>query len=75
MFFLFFFSIDDIYDLEYQSVKVRGEFDHSHSVLIGPRSYDPEKSADTGGHGGSLISRAKQIGYYLVTPFRLADKE
>ncbi|XP_033643202.1 surfeit locus protein 1-like [Asterias rubens] len=59
---------DDLAALEYQRVKVRGEFDHSKEVLILPRTLNKPPQGDA----GSLISRGEP-GAHVVTPFYCPD--
>jgi surfeit locus 1 family protein len=67
MFLVLIFSLEEINELEYSPVIVRGTFDHSKEVLLGPRSLisNEETSALMPGKSGVLI----------VTPFKLADRE
>lgn len=52
--------------MEYRRVKVRGTFDHSRELLIGPRS--DVTVVET------LGNRAES-GVYVVTPLKLSDRE
>lgn len=58
--------------MEYQQVRVVGEFDHSRELYIGPRSLIVE--GDSASEGGSIISSG-QTGFCVVTPFILEDRE
>ncbi|XP_059474087.1 surfeit locus protein 1 [Neocloeon triangulifer] len=61
-------SMDKIEELEYCPVTVRGTFDHSKEVFIGPRSLlttEETSSALMPGKSGVLV----------VTPFKLADRD
>ncbi|CAG2236541.1 SHY1 [Mytilus edulis] len=66
-------KLDDIYDLEYQCVKVRGVFDHSKSIELGPRT-NIKDAMYSSGHGGSLLSTGRQTGFWLITPLKLSDR-
>ncbi|XP_063424479.1 surfeit locus protein 1-like [Mytilus trossulus] len=66
-------KLDDIYDLEYQCVKVRGVFDHSKSIELGPRT-NIKDAMYSSGHGGSLLSSGRQTGFWLITPLKLSDR-
>jgi surfeit locus 1 family protein len=58
--------------LEYCPVKVRGEFDHSKEMLLGPRSLLSRGDAST---QGGIIAQGNQTGVLVITPFKLADKK
>lgn len=62
-------NIEEIQNLEYRKVKVRGTFDHSREVFIGPRS-NLHAPATMGGQNKSTT-----IGVHVVTPFKLADRD
>lgn len=64
-------SLDDLKDLEYCRVRVKGTFDHSKEVYIGPRSL--MKSEEE--RGGGLMSTGGNSGYHVVTPFHVVDSE
>lgn len=57
--------------MEYQRIHVRGKFDHSKELYIGPRQ--PITGNDEG--GGGIISSRPQTGYLVVTPFHITDKD
>ena len=68
---MIYFSVTLIDDLEYRRVRVRGTFDHSREVYVMMRP-----PLDTGGRkGGGLISSKTQVGNYVITAFKLADRE
>ena len=66
--------LDEAVGVEYQKVKVTGEFDNSKEVLIGPRSYI---DLSGGSGGGGIISFGSQVGdkvgYHVITPFVISD--
>ncbi|XP_064649183.1 surfeit locus protein 1-like isoform X2 [Lineus longissimus] len=64
-------SLDDLKDLEYCRVRVKGTFDHSKEVYIGPRSL--MKSEEE--RGGGLMSTGGNSGYHVVTPFHVVDSD
>lgn len=73
---LYFFtcSVSNIEELEYRKVKVRGEFDYSKEVLMGPRAlvnYD-DRSGELS--RGIFSSSSGNNGYLVITPFRLEGK-
>lgn len=66
-------DISELEDMEYYPVVVRGEFDHSKEMFLGPRSLikDGDAASD-----GSLLSKSSHStsGFCVITPFHLADK-
>lgn len=52
-------------DLEYRRIQVRGSFDHSKEMFIGPRSLIDSQ----GGSGGGVISTDVKTGWHVITPF------
>lgn len=64
-------SLEEINELEYRKVRVRGTFDHSKEMRIGLRSLVQES------HGSSKnqFSMGRSFGYHVVTPFKLADRD
>ena len=58
-------------DLEYRRVRIRGTFDHSKELYIGPRSPIEDKK----GASGSIITGKSNVGSLVITPFKLADRE
>ncbi|KAF8773765.1 Surfeit locus protein 1 like protein [Argiope bruennichi] len=63
-------DLDKLSTMEYRRVHVRGTFDHTKELYIGPRQQITNK--DEG--GGGIISSPTQIGYLVITPFHLTDK-
>lgn len=66
--------MEDIKELEYRPVHVRGRFLHDKELYLGPRSLLTAGDAST---ESRLISGKtnKAQGYLVVTPFKLADRE
>ncbi|XP_053328638.1 surfeit locus protein 1 isoform X2 [Spea bombifrons] len=63
-------SPEELRDLEYCPVKVRGHFDHSRELYILPRTLvDPEKEARESGR----ISSSTESGAHIITPFYCSD--
>ncbi|KAK0065641.1 surfeit locus protein 1 [Biomphalaria pfeifferi] len=62
-------DLKELKNMEYRKVKVRGTFDHSKELFIGPRSN--LHAADT--MGGE--NKAASMGVHVVTPFKLADRD
>ncbi|KAK4877120.1 hypothetical protein RN001_009626 [Aquatica leii] len=67
-------SLEEISQLEYYPVRVRGQFLHDKEVYLGPRSLLQHGDAVT---KSSLISKGQSAsqGYLVVTPFKLEDRE
>ncbi|CAL1278704.1 unnamed protein product [Larinioides sclopetarius] len=63
-------DLEALSEMEYQRVHVRGKFDHTKELYIGPRQQITNK--DEG--GGGIISSRSQTGYLVITPFHVADK-
>ncbi|XP_041368816.1 surfeit locus protein 1-like [Gigantopelta aegis] len=63
-------DLDELPKLEYKKVTVRGTFDHSREMLIGPRS-----NVQTEYSGSGLFQGSSNAGVYVVTPFKLADRD
>lgn len=61
-------NLEEVSDLEYRRVTFRGEFDHSHEMLISPRSNVLRE-------GGGLVSAGNQTGANVVTPFKLSGRD
>ncbi|KAH9496592.1 Surfeit locus protein 1 [Bulinus truncatus] len=62
-------NLNDLKDMEYRKVKVRGTFDHSRELFIGPRS-NLHAPNSLGGE-----NKAASMGVNVVTPFKLADRD
>jgi surfeit locus 1 family protein len=66
-------NLEDLKDMEYRPVKVRGHFLHDREMLMGPRAMlNKGESMTTGG----LISKQEtSIGFLVITPFQLEGRE
>ncbi|GFR12492.1 surfeit locus protein 1 [Trichonephila clavata] len=63
-------DFETLSSMEYQRVHVRGKFEHSKELYIGPRQ------PITGSEGdGGIFSSRPQSGYLVVTPFHITDKD
>ncbi|XP_060596023.1 SURF1-like protein, partial [Ruditapes philippinarum] len=60
-------DLSTVKDFDLYPVKVRGHFDYANEVYIGPRSDTPERRHQTLG--------GKVSGVYVITPFKLADRD
>lgn len=65
-------NLEELEDLEYRRVKIKGTFDHSREVLLGPRPLMIRGDVQQAGSG--LISSG-QSGFLVVTPFKLLDRD
>lgn len=59
-------------DLEYRRVTVEGTFHHSQQILLGPRSL-LKVEEEAGKIRGGLITESGNVGFHVVTPFKLKD--
>ncbi|KAL0099277.1 hypothetical protein PUN28_020091 [Cardiocondyla obscurior] len=66
-------DLNELKDKEYYRMKVRGKFLYEKEFLIGPRSLilDGEAASEKGG----IFSRKAGSGYYVITPFKLEDRD
>ncbi|RWS12511.1 Surfeit locus protein 1-like protein [Dinothrombium tinctorium] len=64
-------NLSEVQNMSYRKVKVKGKFDHSQEVYIGPRNLITKNEKKEGG----LISSFSKAtnGYFVVTPFELSD--
>lgn len=58
--------------MEYQTVKLRGEFIHDKEMYIGPRSLI---ESDDSKQKKGVLAGAPKSGYLVVTPFKLDGRE
>ncbi|XP_025990232.1 surfeit locus protein 1 isoform X2 [Solenopsis invicta] len=67
-------DLNELKDKEYYRTKVKGKFLYEKEFLIGPRSLilDGEAVSEK---GGGIFSRKAGSGYYVITPFRLEDRD
>ncbi|XP_046545941.1 surfeit locus protein 1-like [Haliotis rubra] len=63
-------DFEELKDLEYRSVTVRGRFDHSREMYIAPRS-----NVMTASQGGLINTNTPSPGSNVVTPFILSDRD
>lgn len=71
---LYFYSEDELKNLEYRRVKVLGEFDHSKELYLGPRSCLTDGGSDNN-NGLFSASGSTKSGYYVITPFKLSNRQ
>ncbi|XP_064091211.1 surfeit locus protein 1-like [Macrobrachium nipponense] len=65
-------DLNDLEDLEYKRVRLRGTFDHSKEIFMGPR---PRLVGGDVYEGGSGLISSGQSGYLVLTPFKFADRD
>ncbi|XP_021936277.1 surfeit locus protein 1 isoform X2 [Zootermopsis nevadensis] len=63
-------DVEELSRMEYHPVCVRGHFDHSRELYIGPRTLLVDGDA-----GITTHKRGVQSGYHVVTPFHLSDQD
>lgn len=66
----------DAKERSYRLVSLRGQFQHWNQILIGPRGPPPGALAESGpnsGRGGGGGMSSSMQGYWILTPFVLAD--
>ncbi|CAL8132536.1 unnamed protein product [Orchesella dallaii] len=69
-------NLSEIDKLEYTKVQVKGEFDYSRQVLIGPRALvnvedrTPQRQVSR----GVFSSGSNTYGYHIITPFKLEGR-
>ncbi|XP_068148594.1 SURF1-like protein [Drosophila tropicalis] len=66
-------NLNDINQMEYRLVKVRGHFLHDKEMRMGPRSLIRPDGTET--QGGLISKRDTGNGYLVVTPFQLSDRD
>jgi len=66
------FDQEDVLNLEFAKVYVRGNFEHDKVVYIGPRSLLKDGNASG---GGSLFGNSDGIGFHVITPFKLENSD
>lgn len=58
--------------MEYQAVKVTGQFLHNKELYLGPRTLiETEENRKKGG----VLTIAPKSGYLVITPFKLTGRE
>ncbi|XP_070157835.1 surfeit locus protein 1 isoform X1 [Polyergus mexicanus] len=67
-------DLDELKHKEYYPVKVKGKFLYEKEFLIGPRSLILDGEAISEKSGG-IFSRKSGTGYYVITPFKLEDRD
>lgn len=65
-------NLEDLNDMEYQKVTVRGEFLHDQELHLGPRALIQNGDSKTA--GGLFSQKETSIGYLVITPFQLEGR-
>lgn len=66
----------DIEGFEYRKVNVRGQFDYSNEVLLGPRSLiQYEDRSGEMSRGLFSPGSSSNNGYHVITPFKLEGRK
>lgn len=60
-------NIEALNEMEYQSVRVKGQFLHDRELILGPRSLIEKNGSET--KGGLITRQDASIGYLIITPF------
>lgn len=66
------FSLEEIRQLEFRPVRVKGTFLHDKEIYIGPRTFLSAGDAST---KSSLMTAKSKTGYLVITPFKLENNE
>lgn len=66
-------STEQISELEFYPVHVRGQFDHSKELYIGPRSL--LRHGDALSSSSLFTTNSKTQGYLVITPFKLESRD
>lgn len=59
--------------MEYQSVRVKGQFLHDRELIMGPRSLIEKNGNEA--KGGLITRQDSSIGYLVITPFLVENTE
>lgn len=65
-------SLQEINNLEFKPVRVRGTFLHEKELYLGPRTFLTNGDSSS---KSSLMTEKNSAGYLVVTPFKLENKE
>lgn len=66
-------NLNDVDNMEYKKIIVKGEFLHERELLMGPRSLITD--GDITSEGGLMSQKQENIGFHVVTPFQLEGRE
>lgn len=68
-------DLSNIQEWDYRPVRVKGTFDHSREVFLGPRSLLLNGAAVSQNTGLLSTQDANKTGYLVITPFKLSDRD
>lgn len=68
-------NLEDLNNMEYQNIVVKGQFIHDRELLLGPRGLISPKAADNHQGGGLFTSQSASSGFQIITPFKLDGRE
>lgn len=66
-------DLDHLQSMEYQTVKVRGQFIHTKELYLGPRGLIKPDGSESG--GGLISQQNSSSGYLVITPFKLESRD
>uniref|UniRef100_A0A6V7HL48 SURF1-like protein n=1 Tax=Bracon brevicornis TaxID=1563983 RepID=A0A6V7HL48_9HYME len=67
-------DLQELEKMEYMPVKIRGEFLYDKEIKIGPKSLIQDGAA-VGEKTGGLMSSSTSTGYWIITPFKVSDRD
>ncbi|XP_055378837.1 SURF1-like protein [Condylostylus longicornis] len=65
-------NLDDLQDMEYRSVILKGTFKHEKEIYLGPRSFIQVDGAES--RGGLFSQQNQSNGYLVITPLKLSGR-
>jgi surfeit locus 1 family protein len=66
-------NLEDLNNMEYRNITVKGHFLHDKEIYLGPRSLNSPNSEQKG--GGGVFSSQSTTGYHVITPFKIEGRE
>lgn len=66
-------DLQDLENMEYQTVTIKGQFLHDKELFMGPRGMIKQGNSDGG--GGLMSQRDATNGYWIITPFKLDGRQ
>ncbi|XP_071443538.1 surfeit locus protein 1 isoform X1 [Hetaerina americana] len=67
-------AVEELKSMEYCPVKVRGTFIHEKELLMGPRSFIESADKTIAGESPTFAATKGQVGWLVITPFQLSDR-
>jgi len=70
-------NLSELNDLEFGTFLLEGTYDHSKEIFVGPRSLVEASSTNSKAYesSGLLSTKNKSVGYHVITPFKLKDRD